>query len=613
MKRIIAIATILMLGLAPQVFAQTAVTGNIATDTTWDSDILLDGPVFVLDGVTLTIESGVNVYGKKESTGALIVATGGKLNINGTEDAPVIFTSDQPSPARGDWGGLIINGKAPLNVEGGVAQGEGDTGEFGGNDPMDNSGTMKYFRVEYAGIEFSPENELNGIALQAVGSGTKLNHFQVHGNLDDGIEMFGGTVNWKYGILSECADDSVDWTYGWNGSVQFVVVQQKGDDADNGFEADNLKADNDATPRSAPKIYNATVIGDPSTTYGDESDLGMLMRRGTGGDIRNSIFMGFKEYGLDIDNEATFTQAQEGGLVIDNCIFHNNLEGTGSDDTDEEGYTIPFTSDDFLTSVMTNNLEGDPKLGLPYDLTAPDFRPASGSPAIDGTVSVASAPSGNSFIKDTTYIGAVDPDDDWTRQPWTRYGLASWTEEEEPTCTDSDGDGYYAEADCDGEQDCDDTDATVNPGATEVCGDSKDNDCDGQVDEGCDTPPTTCALTAVLGAGNADLETLRALRDNVMAENAEGALYTKLYYALSAEAVDILEQNPAIKASAAEAIAAAMPTIDAAVAGQDAKLSSDAAQAIAGVLDAIAAKGGIALKIAAFKAKMDLAQGNLPF
>ncbi len=621
MKKIFAALLIAVFMCASQGFAQTTVEGDITSDTTWSSDVLLSGAVFVKNGATLTVQKGVTVYGEKATIGTLIIAQGAKLNINGTKDEPVIFTSDQASPARADWGGLIINGYSTLNKPGGLGEGEGDTGQYGcsGSDcnEADNSGTMQYFRVEFAGIEFSPDNELNGIALQGVGSGTTLDHFQVHANKDDGIEMFGGTVNWKYGILTECADDSIDWTEGWRGSVQFAVVQQKADDADQGLECDSLGKDPSAAPRANPALYNLTVIGDPSTTYGDESDIGVLLRAGTAVNLRNSIVMGFKEAGLDIDDEETFEVAngnRDEEMIVDNNIFYNNNPNF-SDEAEEE-FVAPFTPKTFMTSMMSNNLEADPKLGDAYDLTAPDFRPGSGSPAIDGTVTVASAPTGNSFITSTDYIGAVDPDDDWTRQPWTRWGLADWTKE--PECTDNDGDGYGVGEGCTG-TDCDDTDASVNPGASEVCDDGKDNDCDGDVDTAdsdCedDTPdPTDCPVEMVLGADNANLDILRNFRDTVMAESATGALYTQLYYHYTEEVKAILGADAALNAKTKIALDKVVDLAGSAVDGKTVVLSDSLAQELLSILSAISEKAGLGLKITIFKAKADIASGNLPF
>ncbi len=157
-------------------------------------------------------------------------------------------------------------------------------------------------RVEYGGIQFSPDNELNGIAFQGVGSGTTVDHVQVHMSKDDCIEFFGGTVSMKYAIMSACGDDSLDWTDGWRGNGQFLVVQQKGDEADRGIEADNLDMANDSLPRSNPTLYNMTLVGDPADS--STSNRGMTIRRGTAGTIRNSIVMGFDTHaGCDIDDD----------------------------------------------------------------------------------------------------------------------------------------------------------------------------------------------------------------------------------------------------------------------------------------------------------------------
>ncbi|NWF75053.1 MAG: T9SS C-terminal target domain-containing protein [Nitrospirae bacterium] len=400
------------------------VSGNITEDTTWSGQVLLRGAVFILPPATLTIQPGTTIYGETASIGTLIIAQGAKINAVGTQAAPIVFTSEQPEglKARSDWGGLIINGNAPLNVPGGIAYGEGDTGVYGGNDPNDNSGTLRYVRVEYAGHEFSPENELNGIAFQGVGAGTTVDHVQVHMNKDDGIECFGGTVNFKYVIVTNIGDDCFDWTDGWQGKAQFLIAQQRGDDADNGFEADNNQENEDYAPRSNPTIYNVTLVGDPTANYGTESDLGMLLRHGTAAKIYNAIVVGFKDKGLEIDHATTFAQAQAGNLIVDNSIFYNCGPGGTlpfSDDSDEKNFTPPFTTEYFATTMMDNNATIDPMLVNPYDHTNPDFRPASGSPAVNGTVPVATPPN-DGFFEQVTFIGGVDPDNDWTAG-WTVY------------------------------------------------------------------------------------------------------------------------------------------------------------------------------------------------
>ena len=185
-----------------------------------------------------------------------------------------MFTSDQleGQKARGDWGGLIINGNAPINgcdEDLCSAEGEGSTGLYGGDNTEDNSGTLRYVRVEYAGTQFSEDNELNGIAFQGVGSGTTVEYIQVHMNADDGVEFYGGSVNVKYVVLTGIGDDSMDWTDGWNGKAQFVLAKQASDDGDNGIEADNNKANNDFEPRSNPTLANMTssVMVTPISVY----------------------------------------------------------------------------------------------------------------------------------------------------------------------------------------------------------------------------------------------------------------------------------------------------------------------------------------------------------
>lgn len=401
-------------------------TGMITSDRLLTSDkyYLLSGAVFVQDGATLTIEPGTTLFGEGATNGALIVAQGGKLIANGRADRPIVFTSDalEDQRDRGQWGGLIINGRAPVNT-GAIAQGEGDTGSYGGSDPADNSGILRYVRVEFAGIEFSPDNELNGIAFQGVGSGTVVDYVQVHYNQDDGIEFFGGTVNAKHLYCTGIRDDSFDWTDGWTGKGQFWVAQQRGDDADNGFESDNEGDNNEAMPRSNPTIYNVTLVGDPN---GPESDTGLLLREGTAATLRNFIVIGFNKGGLDIDTGSSIQLANSGELSVQNTIFYNNkVDGAA------EGEKVPgnfeVDSDDIEEAAWArmpsfNNAEIDPMLMAPYSTSTPDFTPAATSPAVDGTVPVASPPD-DGFFTPVNFIGGVDPLRNW---------LAGWTTNERP-------------------------------------------------------------------------------------------------------------------------------------------------------------------------------------
>jgi hypothetical protein len=402
----------------------TTISGEITSDRTLtrDQTYVLQGAVFVRAPATLFIEPGTTIVGESASNGTLIIDRGAKLLAKGTAELPIVFTSDQPvgSRARGDWGGLILNGFAPLNVPGGIGEGEGATGAFGGTDPADDSGEFGYLRVEFAGTEFSPDNELNGIAFQGVGAGTFVDYVQVHFNRDDGLEFFGGTVSVKHAYCTGIGDDSFDWTDGWTGRGQFWIGQQRGDDADQGFEGDNNAENNDLTPRAFPRVYNFTLVGAPDNSDGSESDLGMLLREGTAGNFHNGIVIGFKEEGLAIDNRATFTQLLAGELVVDNMIFFGNGggNGTGNFSTDaNESPAPPITTLNYATTIAQAIRDVDPMLTDAFGQGAPDYRPLPGSPALDGSVPVA-APPDDGFFEAVTYIGAMDGVNNW---------LAGWT------------------------------------------------------------------------------------------------------------------------------------------------------------------------------------------
>jgi hypothetical protein len=387
-------------------------TGNITQDTVLNNDTayLLSGTVFVQEGATLTIEPGTVILGAFDPLGTLVVAQGGLIDAVGTAASPIIMTSDQAQEAqgRGQWGGLILNGRAPINI--GVGEGEGGTGTYGGEDPEDNSGRLSYVRVEFAGREFSPDNELNGIAFQGVGSATQVDHLQVHYNQDDGVEFFGGTVNAKYLLMTSNRDDSVDWTEGWTGKLQYVVIQQQGDEADNGFEGDNKEANRDLLPRSSPTVYNATLIGDPDSLEGSESDHGMLIREGTAGTFRNFIVTGFKENGIDIDHPETVAQAQAGALTFANGIVLSPDPNVVPSAVNFDVDALPFTGD--LIGDLIGS-DADPVFIAPFDLKYPDFRPILFGTAYDAA-NIATPPSDGFFDTDVWFLGGVNPFDDFT-------------------------------------------------------------------------------------------------------------------------------------------------------------------------------------------------------
>jgi hypothetical protein len=326
------------------------ISDDITYDITLEEDgeYLLRGSVFVRDGATLTIPPGVTVYGESATIGTLIIDQGAKIYAVGTADNPIVFTSDSTAGSRsaGDWGGIIINGYATINTVdggGGTAEGEGDTGTYGGSDDHDCSGALRYVVVQFAGQLYSPDNELNGIALQAVGDGTVVEYVQVHRNDDDGIEWFGGTCNARYVVITACEDDHLDWTHGARFKLQYGIVDLTGAaDPDRGIEADNYEFGEDNTPRSHPIISNVTFIGaDDGTASGKE---GMVLRRGTEAQIFNSIIHDF-DIGLEIDSDSTFDNGSNvsytapdlsklalQGIIFSGCVTSNakNHTYTGS-------------------------------------------------------------------------------------------------------------------------------------------------------------------------------------------------------------------------------------------------------------------------------------------
>jgi hypothetical protein len=395
------------------------ISGEITGSVDWTNNFywVLRGAVFVRDGAVLNIQAGTRVVGEAGSVGTLIVERGGKLNAIGTREQPIVFTSDQPVGfrARGDWGGLIINGRAPVNLEGGEGVGEADTGVYGGTDPNDDSGSLQYVRVEFAGTEFSPDNELNGIAFQGVGRTGRYDFIQVHMNKDDGVEFFGGSADIKHVVLTNIGDDSLDWTFGWNGRVQYVVVSQRGDDADAGIEADNNEFNNELLPRAAPTIYNVTFCGDPDRNEGAESVRGWLLRRGTAGELKNFVIQGFKNVGLEVNGSSSLREANQGTLRLGNgAIFNTGAGGT----IYAPAPTLALIANGTFPNVR---LGQNPGITDCHNHAAPNWRPVSVDTLAGGQLAPALPPN-DGFFEVTTFIGALsaDPGQDWTAG-WTAF------------------------------------------------------------------------------------------------------------------------------------------------------------------------------------------------
>ncbi|MGO4411092.1 MULTISPECIES: hypothetical protein [unclassified Brevundimonas] len=328
------------------------ISGEITTNLT-----LTAGPAYQLNGTVkvgkdvgfdgqkaggvtavLSIDPGVKIYAGTR-TSQLAIQRGSRINAQGTAAQPIVLTSAdalgyattlglanarsplgagvRDDPYSGEWGGLSLLGRgvinncpaAPAVCE---AEAEGGSGLYGGNVPNDTSGTLKYVRVEYAGVRFTETNELNAIAFWGVGSGTTVDYIQAHNGGDDTVEFFGGSVNVKHLVLTGADDDSFDWTFGWNGKAQHIVIAQNPlqPAGDAGYEADNNELAFDILPRSAPTIANATLVG--NTTVG----AGLRLRRGTAGKLYNHVVANRFVHGLRIDDAPTYAQADAGALSL---------------------------------------------------------------------------------------------------------------------------------------------------------------------------------------------------------------------------------------------------------------------------------------------------------
>jgi len=406
---------------------------DITTDTTFTANNVYVIPrlkqLFVEPGATLTIEPGTTIKGEQGSV--LVITRGARIIADGTPSAPIIMTTNQPDgqKTRGYWGGLLVLGAAPINVNtlstppSDEATFEAFTtaipeGKFGGTNPADDSGIIRYVRIEFAGYNFVADREFNNFTLCGVGTGTVVDYVQVHGGSDDGIEFFGGTVNVKHILSSQNGDDGFDTDNGWEGKAQFIIVQNVQPDgareASNGFESDNhgTSTSYTATPRTLPTMFNATLIGNHNYVAG--SSYAMVLRRGTGGHYSNVIVTGFP-LGIEMRDQATEDQAVAGDLYFKNSIMFNN-------DSDGDNWPPPQATGDideasYFTQAGWSNRFVDPGLSANMvQLQSPDFTPGAGAAALTGG---ATPPSDGFFDTTATFVGAMGTED-WTTG-WTAF------------------------------------------------------------------------------------------------------------------------------------------------------------------------------------------------
>ena len=318
------------------------VAADITANTTWTADkiYILKGIINVTSGATLTIQPGTLIKGDKATKGTLVINRGGKIEAAGTVDKPIVFTSNQSVGARasGDWGGIVLLGKAPNNqgtnqaIEGIPTDASGKA-SYGGTDAADNSGTLKYVRIEFAGVPLSPDNEINGLTFGSVGSGTTIDYVQVTRSGDDSFEWFGGTVNAKHLLAIGGLDDDFDTDFGYSGKVQFALSQRYATIADvsgsNGFESDNDGSGSVKTPQTSAVFSNVTVLGPLSANSASGVNANYQhaaqIRRNSAISILNSVFAGYTEGVYIDDSKVAVAKATSASFLSGNLVFQNNI------------------------------------------------------------------------------------------------------------------------------------------------------------------------------------------------------------------------------------------------------------------------------------------------
>jgi hypothetical protein len=406
--------------------------GNVTSDRTLVNTkaYRLNGTVFVKNDAVLTIEPGTFIIGQPGSqpASALFITQNGKIVAEGTRSRPIIFTSSLPFGQRkgGDWGGLVLLGKAPVNWPTGFGNIEGLTASddtlYGGTDPNHNCGTLRYVRVEYAGAEFAPNNEINAVTFGGCGKGTVVDHVQAKYGLDDAFEWFGGTMDAKYLVGAYSRDDYIDTQIGWTGRLQYIVgVAGKDVPGNRGFEFDDNEFNFAAVPLNKPTIFNTTFVGAGDTLIqGSDEGTGVAgawLRRGTGGAFNNIILFNWISNGFTIRDDATVASASRGDLTVNGLLMWDNGKASGNANT-LAGQTSG--TGNLALPVLAgadNVLIANPQLRRPLELSDPDFRPSQNSPIF--RANWIQPPDDGFFDQTPTYIGAFGAVD-WTEE-WTCF------------------------------------------------------------------------------------------------------------------------------------------------------------------------------------------------
>jgi len=382
----------------------------------------LKGYVYVNNRATIRFAAGSVIVSDTIQKGALIVEKNSRLYAEGTAAEPIIFTSGKAPGSRkpGDWGGIVLLGNAPTNrsttpiIEGGI------NSEYGGSVAGDNSGILKFVRIEFAGIAADPNSEINGLTCGGVGSGTTLENIQVSYGNDDAYEFFGGTVNPKNVIAFATADDDFDFDFGFTGRLQFGISLRDplfvdGGDAGNGIECDNDGTGTTATPRTRPQLSNFTFCG-PNGATGTlaNHNFNTRWRRATQFVLRNSILMGYQKAGFQLESDSTAASYLDGRSRFRHNLVHAVTEPYKSGSslvTAADMRTRAEVNDSCQTFASSDAI----LLKSPFALNAPDFAPQANSPALN-----AASFFGMSGFTATTYVGAVGATDNWVGS-WTSF------------------------------------------------------------------------------------------------------------------------------------------------------------------------------------------------
>jgi hypothetical protein len=415
------------------------VSGVLTGNITWSNDTVyrLNGYVNVgVDSIltsttpqatgVLTIEAGTVIIGQAGSAtskpGALFIHRGSKIFAIGTSTNPIIFTSAQIDKSVGDWGGIALCGKATNNLPGGFGTLEGGDGTpyFGGSDDADNSGTLKYVRIEYAGYAPLTDKELNSLTMASVGSGTIISHVQCSFGKDDAFEWFGGTVNCDHLIAFKTQDDMFDSDNGYRGTVQFALGYSSPNIADvsgsNGFESDNDATGTGSTPFTAPSFYNVTLVGpksDSTKTIDGNFKRAAHLRRNTKIKIYNTVISGFPT-GVLVDGASAEANATAGELVIKNSV-NVGINGWSGYKAFAVAGTSTYDVAAWYNEAAKNNATATKVSDVGfnsniYTTTAPSLLVSSSSILLSGGI-------GGSYA---TYRGAFNSSDNWTND-WAEF------------------------------------------------------------------------------------------------------------------------------------------------------------------------------------------------